>query len=89
MSRMDTDSYAAAYNAAVAAELRAERAARQMTVEELAQSAGMVKGTLLRYLNAQRPIPIPALYSICIALKVDAGKILDRGLVRLEREKNH
>ncbi|WP_373459519.1 helix-turn-helix domain-containing protein [Microbacterium sp. SORGH_AS_0862] len=76
-------SYAARFNAAVAAELRGERGAQQITVEALAEKAGMVKGTLLRYLNGKRDIPVPALAEICQALGVDPGDVLDKASARV------
>jgi len=66
------------FNAAVAAEFRAERGAKQLTVEQLAEQSGLVPGTLLRYLNGKRAIPIPALYYIAKALDVPPREIVVR-----------
>lgn len=57
-----------------------------MTVEALAKEAHMVKGTLLRYLQGQRDIPVPALVAIATALGVEPGKILDRAAERAKAE---
>ena len=73
------------FNDAVAAELRAERGAKRLTVDQLANNAGMVKGTLLRYLNGQREIPIPALYHISKALGVEPQEVMDRASRRVDQ----
>ena len=82
------DTYGKQFNAAVAAELRAERAAKKITVDALATSSGMPKGTLLRYLNAQRDIPVPALADIASALGIDPALVLDRASARVQREQS-
>lgn len=74
--RMGT--YGTAYNDAVAAELRGERARTRMTVDALVQSTGYAKSTVLNYLNGKRDIPLPALAELCRALSVDARVILER-----------
>ncbi len=80
------DTYGKQFNAAVAAELRAERAAKQMTVDALAAASGVPKGTLLRYLNAQRDIPVPALADLASALSIDPAVVLDRASLRVQSE---
>lgn len=71
------------YAAAVAAQLRAERAARQMTVQQLAGKSGVTEQSLLRYLNEKRAIPIPALYQICEGLDIPVHELVRRAETRL------
>lgn len=64
------------FNDAVAAELRRQRAARGLTIDEVARRAGMVRTTVLRYLNGKRPIPIGALYRLSAALCLEAHRVV-------------
>jgi len=64
------------FNDAVAAELRRQRAARGFTIDEVARRAGMVRTTVLRYLNGKRAIPIGALYGLSGALSVEAHRVV-------------
>jgi transcriptional regulator with XRE-family HTH domain len=82
--RMDT--YGSKYNAVVGDELQAERAAKHLTVRELSEQSGIVKGTLQRYLSGHRDIPVPALYAIANALDLEPAVILDRASARLGKE---
>ncbi|WP_165766998.1 helix-turn-helix domain-containing protein [Plantibacter elymi (nom. nud.)] len=72
---MDTGSD---FNAAVAAALRRARADRGLTFDELSSHAGMVRRTVLRYLNGSREIPVPALFSLARALDVAPHEILSQ-----------
>jgi len=80
------DTYGQRFSAAVAAELRAERAAQNLTIQDLVERSGLVKVTLLRYLNAQRDIPVPALFAIANGLGVSPGVLLDRAAERARAE---
>lgn len=73
-------------NAAVAAEIRAERAARQVTIDELADRSSISKSTLLRLLNERRLIGMEALSDIARALGVSATVIVGRAERRLAVE---
>ena len=74
---------------AVAAELRAERAAARLTVEELADLSGVHRGTLLRYLNAKRDIPVSTLVQIAEGLGVPAHLILERASERMSEKRSN
>lgn len=71
------------YASAVAAQLRAERAARQLTVSQLAEKSGVTGQSLLRYLNEKRPIPVPTLYQICEGLEIPVHELVRRAEARL------
>jgi len=64
------------FNDAVAAELRRQRLAQGLTIDEVARRAGMVRTTVLRYLNGKRAIPIGALYGLSAALCVEAHRVV-------------
>lgn len=69
--------YGDAFNAAIAAELRAQRARVQITIDELVGATGFAKTTVLNYLNNKRDIPVPAFTELCVALKADPRAIFD------------
>lgn len=70
--------YGDAFNTAVAAELRAERGRRQITIEALATTTGLSKSAVLNYLNDKREIPTVALADISAALGVSPRVIAER-----------
>lgn len=70
--------YGDEFNAAVAAELRAERGRNKVTVDALAAAAGLSKSAVLNYLNNKRDIPTPAFVEMCNALGVSPRVIFER-----------
>jgi len=82
MSAIDKDPRSG-LNSAVAAELRAERVAQDVTLEELHQRSGLGRSTVHRALRAERLISIEALAAISAALGVSATTILERAEKRL------
>lgn len=72
-------------NAAVAAELRAERAAKDLTAKDLSALAGIPYASLRRYLGAERHIDVATLAELCRALDLDVGALVARATERLER----
>lgn len=75
---MHMGTYGDTFNAAVAAELRAQRAKTRLTIDGLVAATGYAKSTVLNYLNGHRDIPLPALVELCRALSVDARVIFER-----------
>lgn len=75
----------AGLNAAVAAELRAERAAQDLTVQELADMAGIPFGSLRRYLAAERNIDVATLAALAAALGTTSGEIVAAAEERMAR----
>lgn len=65
------------FNAAVAAELRAQRGRVKKTVDAVVQETGLSKSAVLNYLNDKRDIPVPALYLLCRALGISPGDVID------------
>jgi len=82
------DSAAAAFNGAVAFELRLARHDSGMTIEELVQRSELNRSTMLRYIYNQRAIPVPALFQIAVALDVAPAEILARAALR-SRDERH
>lgn len=72
--------------AAVAAELRAERAATRISIRALSDASGIPEVSLNRYLAGKRDIPGSALLSLGEALGVDPGVLLDRAARRAQSE---
>ena len=67
--------YGDAFNAAVAAELRAQRGRVQMTIEQVVVATGLSKSAVLNYLNGKRDIPTPALVEMSSALGISPQAI--------------
>ncbi|PRB01797.1 hypothetical protein CQ047_18235 [Microbacterium sp. MYb72] len=65
------------FNAAVAAELRAQRGRIKKTVDALVRETGLSKSAVLNYLNDKRDIPMPALFALCRALGIPAVDVID------------
>ena len=70
-------------NAAVAAELRAERAAQRMTIDTMAAASGYPKRSLLRWLNTERSIGVEPLFAMAGALGVPAAELVRRAEKRV------
>lgn len=81
------ESYGQDIQAAIAEQLRAERAIKGIILEDLAKASGVSKVTLHRYIHAQRDIPLTTLAEICRALGVPLGEIIRRADERLQAEK--
>lgn len=78
--RMDTENGATErnpYRDAFAAELRAARARRGYTQQELADRAGLSRVTIARLETSQRDVLMSQLLDLCRALDVDAGDFLN------------
>ena len=73
-------------NAAVAAELRAERVAQEVTFDDLVKRVSLSRNTTWRLLNAERLITIEALVEVADALGVSVLDIVERAEKRLARE---
>ena len=67
--------YGADVNQAVATELRAQRARVRISFDDLAETTGLAKSTVLNYLNGKRSIPLPALAVLCRALQIEMDEI--------------
>lgn len=65
-------------NRALMAELRRARELQRLSVRELAERAGVFHGTLLRYLNNHREMPVSVFYDIAIALRVEPVELMAR-----------
>ena len=73
-------------NAAVAAELRAERMAQEVAFDDLVERVSLSRATTWRLLNAERLITIEALVEVAGALGVSVLEIVERAERRLARE---
>lgn len=62
--------YGDTFNEAIAAELRAQRARLQISIDELAARTGFAKTTVINYMNNKRQIPVPAFTELCRALNI-------------------
>lgn len=72
-----------AANRALAAEIRAERAAEGITVRELALRSGIAYGTLNRILPGERDISFTQLTQLAAALKLTPQELSERAVRRM------
>lgn len=70
--------------AAVAEQLRAERAAKRWTYKDLANAAGMTEQTVMRYLTEKRDIPLPEFAALADALNLSPVDIINRAIERIK-----
>lgn len=84
---MDTPSsqYEKAYLVALAAALRAEHGASELTFEELAERSGVSKSSLLRFEKGTRDPTIGSLFKIARALGVTPAKLAVDAEERMNR----
>lgn len=68
---------------ALAAQLRAERAASGLTLDEMVESTGMSKSSIQRYLKGGRIVDIEDLALFARAFGVSMTTILDRAQERM------
>lgn len=74
---MHSDSRQAEIREALAAEIRAARARKDITQSELADRAGISRATIARLEAGTRSADVVQLLAIADALDVDAGALLD------------
>lgn len=70
--------------AAVAEQLRAERAVKRWTYKELATAAGLTEQSVMRYLTEKRDIPLPEFAALSDALGVTPGDLINRAIERIQ-----
>lgn len=76
------------FNAAVAAEIRAEMARQGLKQRDLADGTGLSIDSIKRYVGASsrpRAIDVPTLYAICAVLGVDPGDLAHAAADALRR----
>lgn len=78
--------YGDRFSQAVAAELRAERVRKQITVATVVEDTGLSKSAVLHYLNGKRDIPTSSFAEICQSLGVDPREIFVRAQYFLEQD---
>ena len=71
---------------ALGLEIRAEAAARQVNLRDLAQQAGMSRATLYRYLDASRDMPVASLMAVADVLRVHPFELIERAENRARRD---
>lgn len=69
--------------AALGAQLRAEKAVSQVTIEEMATAAGVSSATVHRYLHGERDVSAPVLYDFVTVLDVDLPTLIARAIDRI------
>lgn len=72
--------------AAIAAELRAARARRGMTRDELAERAGVSRSAVFRIERGERVVRMDQLFQLAAALDADPADILQQAQIQLRRQ---
>jgi DNA-binding Xre family transcriptional regulator len=78
--------YGTDIQSAMAAQIKAEMAARDWKQKNLAEATGIPTSTLHRYLVGTRDIPLPAFAEIANALGLSVMELAGRAQRRLEGE---
>ena len=74
------------FNAAVGRQLRAEIAAGGSSIAAMAREIGIARSGLDNYVTGKRSIPVPILFSVCVALDVEPHLVLARAEERLRAD---
>lgn len=73
-----------AWSSALVTALRAERAAKNMTIATLSDESGVPVSTLKNYLSGRRDIPLSTLVMIADALGIDGTLLWARAKERMD-----
>lgn len=73
-------------NAAVAAQIQAERAAKGLTVKQLAEASDVHYGSLRRYLKCERDIDVATAEALASALGLEVIDLVADAMKRMERQ---
>jgi transcriptional regulator with XRE-family HTH domain len=76
--------YADNLASAVAAQLRAERGAADLTYKELAERAGLKEQSVMRYLTEKREPTVDQLGALCDALGLTPQELMVRAVERIK-----
>jgi transcriptional regulator with XRE-family HTH domain len=73
------------YTAAIAAELKAERAATGVQNTVIAETSGISPRQVIRIFNGERTVGVSDLIMICKALGIDLTTLIARAEARVEK----
>jgi transcriptional regulator with XRE-family HTH domain len=69
----------------VAAELRAEKARRNITEAQIAEKSGIHRVSVSRYLSGVRAIPMATLADLCRALGLDTFELVNKAEIAAKK----
>ncbi|MEU8895476.1 helix-turn-helix transcriptional regulator [Nocardia sp. NPDC048505] len=81
---MGSKEAAIAINRAVGNELRAARARRDLTRQQLADQTGLAVSTIQRFENGERSPDMPQLLALCTAFEVSVQSFVDLALRNID-----
>lgn len=73
----DMAEYGERFTQALASELRAQKARRKVSDEQIGEAIGVHRVSVSRYLTGERPIPMVAFADLCDFLNISPSKIID------------
>lgn len=88
MVHMGAKETASAINRAVGNELRAARARRDLTRQQLAERTGLAVSTIQRFENGDRSPDMQQLHALCSALDIPMRDFVTLALKDVERGEN-
>lgn len=81
----DMADYGQEFAKELAAELRAQKARRKVSDEQIAEAIGVHRVSMSRYLTGERPIPMVVFADLCRFLQVSPMKVVDEAEQRARR----
>ncbi|WEV53079.1 helix-turn-helix transcriptional regulator [Bifidobacterium sp. ESL0704] len=69
--------YGESFASALAAELRAQKARKKVSDDQISQAVGVHRVSVSRYLTGERPIPMVVFADMCRFLEVSPVKVID------------
>ncbi|MCI1914480.1 MAG: helix-turn-helix transcriptional regulator [Bifidobacteriaceae bacterium] len=78
--------YGKQFEKALAAELRAEKARRNITEYDIAQQLGIHRVSVSRYFSGARSIPLATFADLCRTLDLDTLEIVSKAEVAAKKE---
>jgi transcriptional regulator with XRE-family HTH domain len=76
------------YTAAIAAELKAERAATGVQNAVIAEATGISPRQVIRIFNGERSVGVSDLIMICRSLGIDLPTLIARAEARVEKQRS-
>ena len=87
MNPASRDRQVAELNRAVSEQLRAERAASNMTIDALANAAGVNRKTVMRLESGERSADVMQLAAMCAVFGLPLGDFMARAQQRVDRSR--
>ncbi|MCI1979268.1 MAG: helix-turn-helix transcriptional regulator [Bifidobacteriaceae bacterium] len=78
--------YSELFEKAIAAEMRAQKARKNMTEAEIADRIGVHRVSISRYLSGARPLPLGIFADLCRVLGMDAFEVVNIAEIQAKKD---